>query len=89
MKRENGIKFAAITHRDKPIKGTLLVDQAIGTAEAFKDVEKKQAVNLAAIDSQPILTVNDAIKFVQNQRDTAHPVNTWSFEIDPPKMPLL
>lgn len=89
MKRENGIKFAAITHRDKPIKGTLLVDQAIGTAEAFKDVEKKQAVNLAAISSQPILTVNDAIKFVQNQRDTARPVNTWSFEIDPPKMPLL
>jgi tetratricopeptide (TPR) repeat protein len=89
IRRENGVKFVAITHREKPISGTLLVDQAIGTSQAFQNVEKKQAVDLKVTDSHPILTVNEAIKFVQNLRDTAQPVNRWSFEIDPPKMPLL
>lgn len=89
LKRQDGIKFVAITHREKPIRGALLVDKSVGTEKAFKQVGKTQSVDLAVVDSEPILTVNQAIKFVQNLRDTAQPTNTWSFEIDSPKMPLL
>ena len=89
MRRQNGIAFAAITHRDKPIKGTLLVDQSFGTKQAFEVVGKKQAVTLQVTSSQPVSTVSEAIKFAQNLRDIDQPSNTWSFVMDSPKMPMI
>jgi len=89
LNRQNGIKFAAITKKEKPIAGVLLVDQSAGTEQAFKTVEKSQSVDLAVTKSEPVLTVNEAIKFVLNLRSLGAPTNVWSFEIDSPKMPLL
>lgn len=89
LNRQSGIKFAAITKKEKPIAGVLLVEQAAGTEQAFKAVEKTQSVNLSVTKSEPVLTVNEAIKFVLNLRSPGTPTNVWSFEIDSPKMPLL
>ncbi len=89
LKKQNGIECAAIAHREKPIKGVLLVDQSFGTKEAFATVGKKQSVTIEVISSEPISTVNEAIKFAQNIRDTGQPSNVWSFVIDLPKMPTI
>lgn len=89
LKRQSGIECASITHREKPIKGVLLVDQSFGTKQAFADVEKKQSVTLQVTSSEPISTVNEAIKFAQNIRDSGQPSNVWSFVIDLPKMPTI
>lgn len=89
LKKQSGIECAFITHREKPIKGVLLVDQSFGTKEAFANVGKKESVTLQVISSEPISTVNEAIKFAQNIRDTGQPSNVWSFVIDLPKMPTI
>ncbi|MBS1955968.1 MAG: tetratricopeptide repeat protein [Cyanobacteria bacterium SZAS-4] len=89
LKKQSGIECAAITHREKPIKGVLLVDQSFGTKEAFANVGKKQSVTLQVVSSEPVSTVNEAIKFAQNIRDTGQPSNVWSFVIDLPKMPTI
>ncbi len=89
LKKQSGIECASITHREKPIKGVLLVDQSFGTKEAFATVEKKQSVTLQVLSSEPISTVNEAIKIAQSIRDSGQPSNVWSFVIDLPKMPTI
>lgn len=89
LKKQSGIEFASITHREKPIKGTLLVDQSFGTKQAFASVGKTQSVTLQVTSTEPISSVNEAIKFARNLRDIGQPSSTWSFVIDLPKMPTI
>ena len=89
IKQQIGIKFVAITNREKPFKGTLLVDQSFGTNKAFETIEKREAVRLEVVSSEPIHTVSEAIKIWQNLRDLGQLSKTWSFVPDSPKMPII
>ncbi len=89
IKQQIGIKFVAITNREKPFKGTLLVDQSFGTTKAFETIEKREAVRLEVVSSEPVHTVSEAIKISQNLRDLGQLSKTWSFVPDSPKMPVI
>ncbi|HEY9679168.1 MAG TPA: hypothetical protein V6C76_14260 [Drouetiella sp.] len=90
LKQQNGVKFVAITNKEKPIKGMLLVDQAYGSSEAIANVVKSEPkLTIKPLTTTPVLTVSDAIRLSQSTPDATQVSMTWSFTTEPPKMPVI